>query len=111
MNAEHKREVHLEGEAFFEVAHDTLRPFFVYTGNITTKVLGTSFTVSARENVVFVEVKTGRVSVTQTTQKSASPRHTLTEEIILTPNQKAVYNGQQILMAIVEVFFCSVYKR
>lgn len=102
MSDDNKREVHLEGEAFFEVAHDTLRPFFVYTGNITTKVLGTSFTVSARENVIFVAVKTGTVSVTQTTRKSVSPRHTLTEEIILTPNQKAVYNGKQISMAIVE---------
>jgi transmembrane sensor len=97
-----EREVRLEGEAFFEVAHNPLRPFFVYTGSITTKVLGTSFTVSARKDVVFVEVKTGKVSVTQTTQKSLSPRHTLTEEIILTPNQKAVYDGKQVLMALVE---------
>ncbi len=97
-----KREVYLEGEAFFEVAHDSLRPFYVYTGTITTKVLGTSFTIGAREELIFVAVKTGKVSVTQTTQKSTSPRHTLTEEIILTPNQKAVYNGKQITMAIVD---------
>lgn len=98
------REVYLEGEAFFEVAHDKEHPFFVYTGEITTKVLGTSFTVSARDlkKAIEVSVKTGRVSVTKTQQKSSSPLHTLTEEIILTPNQKAIYDGHNVVASLVE---------
>ncbi len=99
---EKKREVYLEGEAFFEVAHDTNRPFYVYTGNITTKVLGTSFTINARGEAISVEVKTGRVSVTKTIQNSASPLRTLTEEVVLTPNQKAVYQGGVMLRTLVE---------
>src|SRR5690606_37299033 len=39
------REVFLDGEAFFEVAHDTLKPFIVHTQDIKTKALGTSFNV------------------------------------------------------------------
>ncbi len=54
-----KREVYLEGEAYFEVAKDTLRPFSVITGSITTTALGTSFNISAYPseavNVALVE--------------------------------------------------------
>ena len=98
------REVYLEGEAFFEVAHDKEHPFLVYTGEITTKVLGTSFTISAKDlkNSIEVSVKTGRVSVTKTQKKSSSPLHILTEEIILTPNQKAIYDGNEVMAALVE---------
>ena len=42
-----KREVYLEGEAFFEVAPNAYAPFFVYASRIETEVLGTSFNISA----------------------------------------------------------------
>ncbi len=41
------REVRLEGEAFFDVAHDTKHPFFVQVKESRIKVLGTSFNVTA----------------------------------------------------------------
>lgn len=57
------RDVTLEGEAFFEVAHDSARPFTVYAGNAATRVLGTRFDVRAyaRDSVVEVVVAAGRV--------------------------------------------------
>ena len=60
-----RREVWLEGEAFFEVAADADRPFLIHTGNITVTVLGTAFNVSAYAEDVRVEVTVveGRVSV------------------------------------------------
>jgi transmembrane sensor len=101
-----KREVYLDGEAFFEVTHDENNPFFVYTGDITTRVLGTSFNINANRSgkAIEVSVKTGRVSVTKTSKKSSSPLHTLTEEIILTPNQKAIYSrtGDEVLTALID---------
>lgn len=59
------REVYLYGEAFFEVQHDPSRPFLVHTGNITTRVLGTSFNIKAYgdENDIAVAVSTGKVQV------------------------------------------------
>jgi transmembrane sensor len=89
---ETERGVFLDGEAFFEVARDADRPFFVFTKNLTTKVLGTSFTVKAfqQEKNVIVEVKTGKVSVY--TNDEAEEQSAVTGEIILTPNQKIVYD-------------------
>ncbi len=83
------REVYLEGEAFFEVSKNAERPFLVYANDVTTKVLGTSFTVKAiqQEKQVTIAVRTGKVSVyTNNKDKSLSQN----EEIILTPNQQVV---------------------
>jgi transmembrane sensor len=41
------RDIYLEGEAFFEVKHDSLRPFIVHTAAMDVKALGTSFNVKA----------------------------------------------------------------
>ncbi len=50
------RSVSLEGEAYFEVAHNPSSPFVVQTGNMLTRVLGTRFHVSARGDQEQVEV-------------------------------------------------------
>lgn len=42
-----QRKVSVTGEAYFEVAHDAARPFYVTKGNIEIKVLGTHFNVNA----------------------------------------------------------------
>lgn len=44
-----QRRISLKGEAFFEVVHDSLRPFTVSTDGLLTKVLGTSFNIKAKE--------------------------------------------------------------
>ena len=44
------RTVYLRGQAFFSVAHDKAHPFRVYTSQVVTTVLGTSFLVRAPEN-------------------------------------------------------------
>lgn len=41
-----KRQVHLSGEAYFEVARDTNRPFYVVTDAVRVKVYGTEFNVN-----------------------------------------------------------------
>ncbi|MFL5385347.1 MAG: FecR family protein [Longimicrobiaceae bacterium] len=56
------REVVLEGEAFFEVAHDARRPFTVRSGGALTRVLGTRFDVRGYAGEpVRVVVESGRV--------------------------------------------------
>ena len=90
------REVRLEGEAFFEVVPSKNKPFLVYANDVTTKVLGTSFTVRSfqKDKHVTVAVKTGKVSVFA---KSASSDPT--QEIILTPNQEVTYDRTERIAA------------
>jgi len=62
------RKLTLQGEAYFEVKHDTNAPFVINTGNIRTQVLGTSFNVTAYKKLsqIDVVVRTGKVSVSNT---------------------------------------------
>ncbi|MGM9510415.1 FecR family protein [Larkinella sp. GY13] len=97
-----KREVYLNGEAFFEVAKDPAHPFLVYANGLVTKVLGTSFTVKAYESSreVIVEVKTGRVSVFAQSDPKAKEKaiNRELEGVVLSPNQKIVYKTNDVRM-------------
>lgn len=59
------REVHLEGEAFFEVTSDPDTPFIVHSKDAFTRVLGTKFGVRAYagEGQVQVVVAEGKVAL------------------------------------------------
>lgn len=89
------REVQFKGEGLFDVVKDPNKPFIVNTGNVITKVLGTSFTVKSfdNDNQITVNVIRGKVSVvalkTKTTQQNVK------EEVILVPNQKAVFSKNE----------------
>ncbi len=89
-----KREVYLEGEAFFEVTKDAAHPFLVFTNEVTTKVLGTSFFVRANRNEkeIVVTVKTGKVMVYTPTLERDKKLTTNLQEVIVIPNQQVVYN-------------------
>lgn len=87
------RELFLEGEAYFDVAHDNVRPFYVYAGDIVTKVLGTSFIIRATQqhDRVTVSVRTGKVTV-----YSRKSSH---KKTVLVPYQEAVYDRKSQLVA------------
>lgn len=94
-----QRLVALEGEAFFTVSKDPSRPFLVNTKEVVTRVLGTSFTVSAfpDDDNITVSVVTGRVSVLTKNHPDASSDSV--SETILTPNQKIIYNKNNNLIS------------
>lgn len=81
-----KREVVLKGNGFFSIRKNPKKPFYVHSGGITTRVLGTSFHVSTAPDgqQTKVEVVTGLVSVySEKTSEEAvdmlvSPNHTAT---------------------------------
>lgn len=102
-----KREVFLVGEAFFDIERDTANPFFVYANQTITRVLGTSFFISAFEGqeTIEVDVKTGKVAVYAKVKSDKVNDEKLTiradqiitlpkpnKRLIITPNQKAVFN-------------------
>lgn len=90
------REVSLSGEAFFQIAKDPKHPFLVYANEVTTRVLGTSFTIKAykEQKEVVVAVKTGKVSVFSGAA-AYKQAHEAKAEVILTPNQQVVYNREE----------------
>jgi transmembrane sensor len=79
------RKVKLEGEAYFEVAHDSAHPFIIEAGNTQIQVLGTSFSVSAipGNDRVEVIVNSGKVSVSSLKDPS--------QKIILEPGNKGQF--------------------
>jgi transmembrane sensor len=91
------REVYLEGEAFFQVTKDAKRPFFVYTNELVTKVLGTSFDVQAfpNDNTIKVLVHTGKVTVYQRKKDESEQQLAKSNATIITPNQQVLFNRQQ----------------
>ncbi|MEM1135800.1 MAG: FecR domain-containing protein [Bacteroidota bacterium] len=66
------RLVHLiEGEAFFDIKKDEVKAFTVRTGNVETKVLGTSFNVNfnTQEKKLQVALLSGKVRVIKAAQQ------------------------------------------
>lgn len=89
-----RREIRLVGKAFFDVKRDTLRPFLIHSDNLTTRVLGTSFEITAwpGDSTASVLVKTGTVAVTANTVAAAAPQGD--NKVILTSSQKAVFSKE-----------------
>lgn len=87
-----KREVILEGEAFFMIAKDEKRPFSIKSGKLITTVLGTSFNIKAFQNEnIEVTVASGKVKVSPE-ENSGILSDDANQALILTPNQQAVYH-------------------
>lgn len=90
-----QRTVYLSGDAYFQVSKDPKRPFLVYTTDLVTKVLGTSFFVRAKDasDKTLVEVREGKVSVFKQHEfagrKSAQSK--TPNGMVLTPNQKLIF--------------------
>lgn len=84
-----KREVELQGSAFFDVAKDAKRPFYVYVNNIVLRVLGTSFNVTTGTNnsEIRVLVHTGKVTVYKKDENLDQ------KNVTLTPNQQITYEA------------------
>lgn len=77
------RIVYLEGEAFFEVVKDSLKPFIIKTGIAETQVLGTSFNVKAyHQKSIQVAVISGSVKI----------KNAYGNEKLLAPYQMGVMN-------------------
>lgn len=88
--SQEERRVQLEGEAYFKVAKDDTKPFYVETYNQQIRVLGTEFNVNSylEDNTVKTTLVTGRIAMQQMGDDS--------REMILTPGHQAIFDkGEQ----------------
>lgn len=89
---ENKREVFLEGEAFFNVAGDAIRPFYVSLGEVSVKAAGTSFNIAAykEDNTFEATLISGKAMMVKISEEKA--------DVVLyhiEPKQHAVYNKSE----------------
>ncbi|MDO5979594.1 FecR family protein [Flavivirga spongiicola] len=84
-----KREVFIDGEAYFDVAKDINHPFIVNADSVAVEVLGTSFNISSYKEDT--EIKTvlveGKVNMYNT--------HSPNNKIILKPGYKGAWNKSE----------------
>ncbi len=85
-----ERKVELDGEAYFDIAHDRNKPFRVKSRGQVVEVFGTEFNINSYSNepVITTTLLNGSVSVTQTSNMQARK---------LKPGQEATHSGSDNL--------------
>ena len=72
------RRVHLNGEAYFDVAKREQIPFIVYNKDAQVEVLGTSFWINERDRNNYVTLLTGKIQFSEASEKvMMNPNETL----------------------------------
>lgn len=94
-----RREIFLEGEAWFQVAKMKEKPFLVHTSFYDVQVTGTTFNVKAYTNdkEVITTLEEGSVHV------KSSENMKLTGETILRPGEQLIYNKESQKILVNEV--------
>ncbi|GGH10271.1 FecR family protein [Pedobacter zeae] len=98
-----ERRVVLQGEAYFEVAHNARKPFIVSTEAQEIRVLGTMFNVNAYENegMTVTTLVNGRVQLnSQNVSKAA----------YLSPGEQSVLNQNTFRIKSVDASFYTAWK-
>ncbi|MCU4675029.1 FecR domain-containing protein [Catenovulum sp. 2E275] len=80
------------GEAYFKVAHDSLRPFNIQNQNALVSVLGTEFEIQNHDKATLVNVQSGRVAVTAQNQR-----------VEITQQQQVVVDSQKQLSPVIQL--------
>ena len=90
------RELHLTGEAYFEVARIEKLPFIITTDDVEVKVLGTRFNVMAypEDEIIETIVAEGSVTVTEVHNQSS---------VLLGANQKATFHKNTQFLLLTDV--------
>jgi transmembrane sensor len=96
-----KREVYIDGEAFFNVTHDKNLPFIVHMKeNLSIKVFGTEFNVKcyAEEKTIETTLVNGNIRLI----KEDNNNRTL-QEVNIKPNEKATYQKENLKLVVTKL--------
>ena len=87
-----RREVYLNGEGFFEIFHNSDKPFTIHTNNAVITVLGTAFNIRAWQQYqkTTVAVAEGKVALNITSNINSN------NKIALTKNQMSIIKEGEI---------------
>ncbi len=90
-----KRSVSFIGEGYFNITHDSIKPFVVSTQDFDIKVLGTTFNVKSYLNDTQTETTliSGKVEVLREAE----------EPLLLAPSQKAIFSKENKKMDVEKV--------
>ncbi len=88
------REVFLDGEAYFDVAHDKRHPFIVRAGELKIRVLGTKFNVNASTLIPQITATLIEGSIEAVTGK---------KNILMKPNQQLKYDTSSGRVSLTEL--------
>lgn len=86
------RTVELEGEAFFDVAHQEDNPFVILSGEVETTVLGTAFNLRAYPGEDRVEVTVQRGKVQLAKKKDDQNEQATVTPVILEAGNRGVFD-------------------
>lgn len=94
--AEKQRKVYLSGEAYFQVAKNSKKPFIVEVDDMEVEVLGTEFNINAysSEGKIFTTLVRGSIQV---------GNHLNNQVRVLTPHQQAEFLNGQLAVKEVDV--------
>lgn len=101
MFAGNERTVVITGEAYFEVAHDKLKPFKVSKGDMQVEVLGTHFNVNAYDDEKNIKV---------TLLEGAVRLKTNGDSKILKPGEQALVSGNISILESVDMEAVMAWK-
>jgi len=95
---EDQREVFLEGEACFDVKHNTNKPFIVHTQENDVTVLGTAFNIYAYpdENIFRASLERGKISVSHNNEQAVGLEPNQTYLLIRNSNQAEVFENADV---------------
>jgi ferric-dicitrate binding protein FerR (iron transport regulator) len=79
-----KRMIELQGEAFFDVAHNAAVPLFVHVGEVTIEVKGTAFNVRQQKEQIAIALLRGHIVVSRAGQ-----------QVALQPNERLIAKGTE----------------
>lgn len=101
------RKVELEGEGYFEVKQDSEKPFYVYSENLSVKVLGTKFNFRdyPEDEIAVVSLLEGKVGLDNLLRQEA--------EITLLPDERVVLDkrvGQMKVETVKQIAMDSQWK-
>lgn len=93
-----KRSVYLKGKALFSVYKDKSHPFTVYSGELSTTALGTSFSIDDFVQNSTIKIRLFEGSVVVRYQKAPAESNSM--QRYLKPGQELVYNKQNAIVSI-----------